>query len=205
MKSGTPSYEMNETQQMILQAVENLAQTCQSELDHTHQVTKLSLRLFDELYSLHHCGEQERFWLECAARLHDIGWVEGVQGHHKTSLRIILESPLLPLDNKERLLIGSIARYHRRALPSIKHPHYAALQPVERKTVCRLASILRIADGLDASHLNLVEDVKCALLPEEVLIRCKAAHSLKAEKESVIKKSDLFVKTFHRKVILAAS
>lgn len=187
----------------ILQAVENLAQTCQTELDHTHQVTRLALQLFDELGELHQGGDQERFWLECAARLHDIGWIEGVKGHHKTSLRIILESPLLPLDNKERLIIGSIARYHRKALPSLKHPHYASLDPAERKVVCRLAALLRIADGLDASHLNLVKDVTCSILPDEVLIRCKAVQLPHAEQDSTLKKADLFRKVYHRKVLLS--
>lgn len=202
MKKAHPATNIDDSKQVLLKAVDTLAQTCQSELEHTHQVTRLSLRLFDELRSLHHYGEEERFWLECAARLHDIGWVEGVKAHHKTSLRIILESQLLPMDNRERLLIGSIARYHRKALPSLDHPHYASLEPAEREMVSRLAALLRIADGLDCTHQNRVEDLSCTILPEDVVIRCKAVYPVEEEKLSALQKADLFIKVFKRRIIL---
>jgi alpha-galactosidase len=49
-------------------------------------------RLFDELQPLHLLGAQERFWLNAGALLHDIGWIEGQKGHHKTALRTILHN-----------------------------------------------------------------------------------------------------------------
>ena len=48
-----------------LRAVLQLAQDCEYEVEHTHQVTRLALRLFDELEHLHGLGAEERFWLRC--------------------------------------------------------------------------------------------------------------------------------------------
>ena len=89
-----------------LTAVIQLAQTCDYDSSHTSQVTRLALRLFDQLQPLHNLGTQERDRLHYAGLLHDIGWIEGWREHHKVALRIILDTPMLPFSNKERLIIG---------------------------------------------------------------------------------------------------
>src|SRR5208337_4903818 len=104
-----------------------------------------SARLFDELQPLHHLEAVERHWLQCAALLHDVGRNWSKRGHHKESLRIILHTDL-PFDLQSRLIIGCVARYHRKALPSNRHYHFAKLQNNQQETVLLLAAILRVAD-----------------------------------------------------------
>lgn len=195
------SAQLSPEQENALQASLQLAQTLEYEAEHTHQVTRLALRLFDELSDLHHLGEAERFWLQCAGILHDIGWVEGWKGHHKTSLRIIQTTQLLPLDSKERLIIGSIARYHRKALPSLDHDHFAALEPFEQEKVKILSALLRVADGLDASHQSRVRDIVLHVTKKKIMIQC-AIRSLTAieEETAAAEKSDLIQMVFQRTV-----
>ena len=57
----------------------------------------------------------------------------------------------------ERGLVANVARYHRKALPSDGHPDYMALDDRDRMLVRRLAALLRLADGLDADHFQVVE------------------------------------------------
>ncbi|HWQ05439.1 MAG TPA: HD domain-containing protein [Longilinea sp.] len=192
---------MTPDKEIVIQACIQLARTLEYEAEHTHQVTRLALLLFDGMISLHQLGEKERYWLQCAGLLHDIGWVEGWKGHHKTSLRIIQTTQLLPLENKERLIIGSIARYHRKALPEKSHDHFAALEPAEQEKVKTLSALLRVADGLDASHQSRVGDILVHITKKRILIRC-AIKSLTAIEEeiSATNKSDLMVKVFHRTV-----
>ncbi len=181
-------------------AVARLAETCHAEVEHSRQVTRLALRLFDDLQALHGLGDQQRVWLEVAARLHEIGKVEGVAKHHKTGLHIILATPILPFTNKERLVIGSIVRYHRKALPSLEHDHYHALNPAERLVVERLAALLRLADGLDHSHQNLVCGVKCQVRLRKVILRCTAGQGQAIEVEYPEEKADLFESVFKKKI-----
>jgi len=89
-----------------LASVLRLARECRYEQAHTHQVTRLALDLFEQLRSLHQLGERERFWLKCAGLLHDIGWIEGQQRHHKTVLRLDIGT------NSIRLLIARINPNH---------------------------------------------------------------------------------------------
>jgi exopolyphosphatase/pppGpp-phosphohydrolase len=160
------------------------------------------LRLFDELWLLHGLGAEERFWLQCSALLHDIGWCEGQRRHHKTALRIVLNAPLLPFDTRERLIVGSIARYHRKALPSEKHDHFAALEAVDQRNVCRLAAFLRVADGLDRTHRDAVEDLACRISPGQVVVRCCVHWPAAAERRVALEKGQLFERVFDRALVI---
>lgn len=188
-----------------LPAVLDLARSCESDMQHVQQVTRLALQLFDDLKPLHGLGMQERAWLQYAGLLHDIGWIEGGTGHHKTALRIILETPLLPFDARERLIIGSIARYHRGALPAARHAHFAELKPLEQRLVGILAGLLRVADGLDCTHQSLVEEVTAQVVGKRIVIRCHARQLAAEELADATAKSDLLAQMLKRSVALQSA
>lgn len=179
-----------------------LAKTCEFEAEHSYQVTRLALRLFDALIELHQYGLPERFQLQLAGLLHDIGWVEGWKGHHKSSLNIILTSPMLSIDHRERLLIGSICRYHRKAIPDLRHDHYAALDEADRLKVARLAALLRVADGLDCTHRSLVNELEVQANPKKIHINYLCSAPAVDEQRDAIKKGDLMEKVYRRKLLI---
>lgn len=174
-------------------------------LDQGHflQVTRLALRLFDYLRPLHGWGEEERVLLQVAALLHDIGWADGQKGHHKSSMRRILEAPDLPLVGKERLMVALIARYHRRVLPRETHPGFGELEVRDRQRVSGLSCLLRIADGLDYSHDASVADLSVEVLPAEVRVTCSGEHCLERDIERGMKKgAECFKTHYHRELRL---
>lgn len=188
--------------QRRLEAVQQLADSCDYEEEHTHHVTELSMRLFDELQPLLRFDAEERFLLRCGALLHDIGWVEGQKGHHKTSLRLILDALDAPFEERERYVIGSIARYHRGALPKDKHDHFAWLSPVDQYRVTVLAAILRVADGLDRTHRSVVEDLWCEIEPRQIVVRCAVWMYPIPERERALEKGDLLERAFDRELVV---
>jgi len=202
LPAPTSSAALRQKEERRLQAVLRLAERCDYEREHSHQVTRLALRLFDELQPLHSFGAEERFWLRCSALLHDVGWIEGQQRHHKTSLRIIRSATQLPFDARERLIIGSIARYHRRALPKEKHDHFAALAPVDQHVVTILAAFLRVADGLDRTHRNIVEDLTCEVSPQQITVRCAVRGYAEPERERAMDKGRLLEQVFDRELVI---
>jgi exopolyphosphatase/pppGpp-phosphohydrolase len=197
-----PITNLDSHQQTALKAVVQLAQTCDYEAGHSHQATRLALLLFDDLEPLHKLGLEQRYWLECAGILHDIGWIEGWHNHHKTSQRIILTTPLLPFNNRERLIIGSIARYHTKALPNMSHDHFASLEPEDRQLVRVLAACLRLADGLDHSHQRRVKDLRCKIRSKKIIVACDAISMAEEETAAAQRRSDLMADVFHRLVVI---
>jgi exopolyphosphatase/guanosine-5'-triphosphate,3'-diphosphate pyrophosphatase len=179
-----------------------LAESCDYEEEHAHQVTRLALLLFDELEPLHRLSYEERFLLQCGALLHDIGWIEGQQAHHKASLRIILDSSLLPFDERERLIVGSTARYHRRALPKETHTHFASLDSRDQDTVRVLAACLRVADGLDRTHWSVVDDLWCEILQGLIIVHCSVNDNAEAERAKALDKGQLLEQVFGRRLAI---
>ncbi|MGA2071770.1 MAG: HD domain-containing protein [Sedimentisphaerales bacterium] len=185
-----------------LEAVLALARKCNYEREHTHQVEILALQLFDQLVELHHLGGQERFMLRCGALLHDIGWIEGQKGHHKTALRIIMENAALPFDFRDKSIIALLARYHRKALPKEQHIYFRDLNTKDRNIVRKLAGILRVVDGLDRTHQSKVEDISCRAGRKQISLTCRSVESLESEFAAARDKAELFEQVFGRKLAL---
>src|SRR4029450_3766286 len=124
---------------------------------HARQVTTLALSLFDQTSALHGLGPAERGILEAAGLLLDVGFAVSQSAHHKHSLYLIRNADLDGFSARERDLVANIARYHRQALPADRHTESMALDYDDRTLVRRLAALLRLADGLDADHFQVVE------------------------------------------------
>ncbi len=197
--------KLNPHQRSAIESIHKLNQACQVDQAHVDHVTQISLQLIDELFYLHGFGEKEFFLQQCSALLHDIGHSRDNKNHHKAALEIILESPILNLTPKERLIIGSVARYHKGSLPSLNnHSHYKALSDNEKHLVCVLGGILRLADGLETTLRTDLQNIKCRIDHSHIHIDCYLKHPSDQENNnlSLPKKTDLLEMVFHRKVIL---
>ena len=170
--------------------------------EHSHAVANLALKLFDCLSGLHGLGEKERRLLECAAACHDLGWIEGRKGHHKASMRIVIEDGSLPLAKRERTIVALVARYHRKALPDKGHAHYCSLDREDRALVDTLAAILRLADGLDSSHRSVVASMGCDHDADRIILHLAYRADPEMEKKEAQKKEDLMTKVFERSIAL---
>lgn len=131
------------------------------ELQHAEHVKKLCLEMFDGLKMYHKYGDRERELLEAAALLHDVGYHISPELHHKHSYYIIKYCVLPGFMNDETNLIALIARYHRKSDPKRKHLEFQTLPEDEKRVVCVLAGILRIAESLDRRRHSLVHSLEC--------------------------------------------
>jgi putative phosphoesterase len=189
----------------VLEAVLALARVCHFEAEHTEQVTRLALEIFDGLAGMHKMGPEERSLLQYGSLLHDIGWIEGQQGHHKAALRRIIAEPKLPLRTREREIIGLIARYHRKALPDKRHKYFRSLSADDQHRVRVLAGILRVADGLDRNHQGIIQAVHCGLSAREITFSCQASGPADDELEAARSKADLLSSVFGRQCAFSVS
>lgn len=169
------------------------------ETKHAFQVTRLALRLFDDLQPLHGMGNTERIWLRAAAMLHDVGKRDDPKEHHKLAQEIIIRSSSLPFRAEERVIIGLIARYHRGSLPKDDHKYYRDLDRETRRYVGKLASLLRLADGLDKGHKSLVEGLQCDISRRRVVISLVSREVLSVG--SALTKADLFEHIFRKRAV----
>jgi exopolyphosphatase/guanosine-5'-triphosphate,3'-diphosphate pyrophosphatase len=141
--------------------------------------------------------------LSAAAILHDIGYVDGYEQHHKTAFRLIMADPIAALSPRDQTLIAHVARYHRGSTPDpIKHPAFAALPTADRVLVEQLGTILRFADGLDRSHANAVADLHCAFDGNRLIVTLLPGHNDEAERWAGQKKARWFESVYGVQVLL---
>jgi exopolyphosphatase/guanosine-5'-triphosphate,3'-diphosphate pyrophosphatase len=183
----------------IVNAIIEVGEAHGFETDHALQVTRLTLRLFDELQPLHGMGNTERIWLRAAALLHDVGKARDPKQHHKLAQEIILSSPELPFRPEECVIIGLVARYHRGPLPQNDHKYYRDLDADGRRYVRKLASLLRLADGLDKGHCGLVEALQCDIRRRRVHIELVSRRI--PNLASALSKADLFERVFRKQAV----
>jgi putative phosphoesterase len=168
--------------------------------EHVKQATFLALRLFDELQPLHRLSPDERFWLRCASLLHDIG--KGDRRHHLKAQKLILNSRDLPLTPRERRIIGLIARYHRGEGPKDGDDELTVLPVVDQRIVTILSSLLRVADGLDATPRGNVTDLSCSYSAAEITIKCLVKDQARRQKKRALGKGELMEFAFDRELYI---
>ncbi|MBI9045985.1 MAG: YfcE family phosphodiesterase [Anaerolineaceae bacterium] len=192
-------FPLSASQKEIFSEILFLCETCNYDQAQAFQIMKTALVLFDYLWTIYPFNSQARFYLQTAAILQDIGWIKEGRGHHKTTLRMVLDTTLLNIDNKQRLLIGSIARYHHGALPSDKHDHFTVLHYEEKEMVKSLVAIIRTATELNKISPQVITSLNCKINNTKVSIKCNL--SLKNYlHEFELSTFELFQKTFNRKL-----
>lgn len=155
-----------------------LFQKYEQNSEHAQEVCKYAIMLFESfrqnLHKYQSLEEIHKTYLEQAAYLHDIGYSVDKKSHHKHSMNIILNEGIEGFSETEALIIANIARYHRNAFPnSQKHENFAALSAANQEYVTLLSGILRLADGLDKPHKNLILRINSQETEHEVNIYFK--------------------------------
>jgi exopolyphosphatase/guanosine-5'-triphosphate,3'-diphosphate pyrophosphatase len=162
-------------------SVEELGERCHYWSEHARQVAHLALTLFDQTTALHGLSSREREWLEFGALLHDVGVHISYTSHHKHSYYLIRHGDLRGFEPQEIEVIALIARYHRQATPKKSHEGYGTLEPELRRTVRTLAAFVRLAEGLDRSHAQVVGRIDVQDQGKELLMRARASGDAELE------------------------
>jgi exopolyphosphatase/guanosine-5'-triphosphate,3'-diphosphate pyrophosphatase len=150
-------------------SVMHVAENFRFEREHSLQVCKLALKIFDATRKIHKLGDTEREYLEAAAILHEVGLYVAHSQHHRHSYYLIRNSEMLGFNENEKEIIANVARYHRKSHPKSKHPDFIKLSPNDQKIIRKLSAILRIADGLDRSHTSVVCDIEASITDDKVI------------------------------------
>lgn len=189
----------NEIPDVRRRNVIGLARRCHAPESHSLHVAELALSLFDQTQRVHRLGPRERTWLEYAAILHDVGYLINPRQHHKHAYYLITHGDLAGLAAEEIAVIATVARYHRRALPALKHEEFDRLTPRLQRVVKVLAALLRVADGLDRTHFSLVRNVTVKF-GRQITIEIHLTGDAEMELWAAKSRADLFEQVFHRRV-----
>jgi exopolyphosphatase/guanosine-5'-triphosphate,3'-diphosphate pyrophosphatase len=194
-----------DVEHQVIASAEALGHRYRFDKPHGRHVALLATKLFDELRDEHRMSDRERLLLRTAALLHDIGVYVSLRSHHKHSMYLLAASQIFGLSNDETAVVANIARYHRRSLPQRSHLPYVELDQHERLQVNKLAALLRVANALDAEHLQKVRDLRVIRGDGAWVLELTGSADITMEQIAATARTDLFVEVFGRQLLVRAS
>jgi exopolyphosphatase/guanosine-5'-triphosphate,3'-diphosphate pyrophosphatase len=106
------------------------------------------------------------------------------------------------LSAEETAIVSNIARYHRRGTPQRSHVPYVALDRRDRIVVNKLAAILRIANALDAEHVQKVRNLHLTRRGSTWVLQLEGTGDLTMERLAATARADMFVETYGRQILV---
>ncbi len=185
-------------------AVEEFAKNCGVDLPHARQVARIAGSLWQQLAGPLKLKADDRELIESAALIANVGYLINFDGHHKHSYHLILNSELAGFERRQLQILANVARYHRGTRPKKRHENFSELSVEDRKRVCELAAILRLALALDRTHQQHVDEVRARVRDEVVRIVVQSQDDANVDLWAAERKVDLFEKVFGRKVSFSA-
>lgn len=167
---------------------------------HAQHVASTALVLYDTCAPILSGPKRDRELLEYAALLHDVGYHISHSGHHKHSRYLIENADFLGFQANEVAIIANVARYHRKSHPKPTHEPFQRLTANQQKRVRELASILRIAEGLDRSHFQNVVALEAELDEQRLKITVETKGDPQLEVWGALHDAAFFEETFGREV-----
>jgi exopolyphosphatase/guanosine-5'-triphosphate,3'-diphosphate pyrophosphatase len=173
---------------------------------HVAHVARLALGLFDELAraGLHAGDPHERELLWASAMLHDTGTTIDYDDHHKHSRYLVLNAGLPGFTQREVALVGQAVRYHRKGMPDLG-PFAALAADGDADRLNRMATLLRLAEGLERSRDQLVREAHVAANGRVVRLALMADGDVRVPCWAASREVALFERAFGRGLEVAAA
>jgi exopolyphosphatase/pppGpp-phosphohydrolase len=165
--------------------------------DHALQVSKLSLKIYDEFVRLKLLNDnpEDRVILEAAAVLHDVGHPQ--EPHHEVGFDFLAEEiPKLtaeaPISNAAlSTLLTSVLWHNER-----NYLKRGSVEILDRNRSEKVAAIIRVADGLDMPSQPPIETVSLTLVNQQLRFIIVSKHPVDLQIAQAKEKSDLMKSAF---------
>jgi len=175
-------------------SVEELCAKYGNEEAHAEHVTSLALIIFDATAGLLGVPAEDRPLLEATCRLHEIGWGVNPRRHARMGYEIVRREGLQGFTDSARNEIAAAIFLHpariSAATDRVLWRRSNALQRARR-----LAAYLRIADGLDAAHIQDAAIVTVRKTGRTICL-CVACHGFSPGLARAGRKTDLWRQIF---------
>ena len=189
-----------------LQRLKVWASFLDPDFHHSTHVARLALQLYDGLAAeglLTGNGTNQRAVLQLAALLHDVGRSQQEKGHHKTTYKLVHSlTPPLGWSAQAMTLAGTVARYHRGALPrGGQKPLLGATLP-QRQEIARLAGILRLANAFDSKQDGRIQKLQLAQKNGVLIVAAQGYSSRDRSAETIAAARHLLETTYRRPILV---
>ncbi len=171
-------------EQDIIASAYNISARYKGNRKRSELIGELALGIFDSTKRIHGLAKRERLLLQIAAILHDCGKYVSMMNIGESAYAIIMATEIIGLSHREREIVACTVRYAYAPIPG--YDDVRSSMPVtdeaSRLIILKLTAILRVAGGLDRSHLKKFRKSTFALKDQELRITVDTAEDVTLEK-----------------------
>lgn len=181
----------------IAMAVRNIGKRYGVSKPHVQAVAKTALTIFDSTKKIHGLGQRERLLLECAVYLHDCGKYVSLVNTAECNYQIIKSTEIIGISHMEREMIAQTVRLNTQPMESFDTLcRRSELGLAEYLVVNKLVAILRLANGMDRSHLQKIEQIRAVVHEEQLRLNLVTNQDYTLEQGLLSDKMDFFEDVF---------
>ena len=187
----------------IIVSAKNIAKRYMSGKSHTQCVLKNALAIFDGMKKVHGMGPRERLLLQIAAILHDCGNFISSSNSSQCAYEIIMSTEIIGLSHAERELIANVVKFIKMPFEYYNEADSKAM--IDRKDymqIAKLTAIMRVANVLDRSHKQKIEEMSASVKEQELIMRVTSKADLTLEKALLTEAADFFEEIFSIRPVL---
>lgn len=185
----------------IVATANNIARRYRCNRSHVERTSDFALKIFDSIKKNFGLDKMQRLQLEIAAILHECGNFINLHDGARNSYYIVANTEILGLSHKERMEVANIIKYNTLYLPS-KDKISADLDGCDYIVIAKLAAILRIANVLDKSHTQKIEDISVTLKENRLMILAKTYEDISLEAGLFEARADFFEQIYGIRPVL---
>ena len=185
----------------ILATANNIAKRYRCNRNHVEQTAYFALKIFDVVRKPFGLDKMQRLQLQIAALLHECGNFINLHDGARNSYYIVANTEILGLSHKERMEVANVVKYNPLYLPS-KDKISAELDGCDYIVIAKLAAILRIANILDKSHMQKIEDISVTLKDGKLIILAKTYEDISLEAGLFETRADFFEQIYGIRPVL---
>lgn len=199
-EGGRTAFEHNFEEDIVASAY-YLSRRYRCNRNHIERTSDYALKIFDSVKKIHGMGKHERLQLQIAAILHECGNFINLHDGARNSYYIVANTEIIGLSHKERMEVANIVKYNMHYLPA-KNVIAQELGECDYIVITKLAAILRIANVLDKSHMQKIEDITVTVKDNQMIITAKTYDDLTLEAGLFESRADFFEKVYGIRPIL---
>lgn len=186
----------------ILASARNIAKRYRCHISHVQSVEQHALRLFDGMKRYHGLGNRERLLLQIATILHDCGKFISMNHPGQSAYHIIMATEIIGLSHREREMVANVVRYNGDEFDYNQMRLEDGQSDSTSVFLAKLTAMLRLANAMDRSHAQKLEDCRIHVKDGELIIGTGYEGDLTLEAIAINHRGDFFEEIFGIRPIL---
>ena len=155
----------------IVAAAKSMSKRYRGNSTHMQNVVEYSLDIFDAMKKYHGMGKRERLLLQISAILHNCGKFINMRSPADSTYNIISSTEIIGLSHAERMMVATIARNN---LDKFSYEE-------STMTIAKLTAILRLANSLDRSHKQKIDNYRFKMADDRLVITATTGEDMSLE------------------------